>query len=174
MKAPIYVDDKAANNILNMRSVLRRLNTDKPIGLIIVDYLQLMSTSKQYDSMVNQVTEISRSLKGLAKEFNAPVIALSQLSRAVESRGGRPRLSDLRDSGSIEQDADVVMFIHREDKYGEESERKNIVEICIEKHRNGPTGIIELYFDNKKTSFLSVEKSEFGDFVMPSVNMTEF
>lgn len=174
MKAPIYVDDKAANNILNMRSVLRRLNTDKPIGLIIVDYLQLMSTSKQYDSMVNQVTEISRSLKGLAKEFNAPVIALSQLSRAVESRGGRPRLSDLRDSGSIEQDADVVMFIHREDKYGEESERKNIVEICIEKHRNGPTGIVELYFDNKKTSFLSVEKSEFGDFVMPSVNMTEF
>jgi replicative DNA helicase len=174
MKAPIYVDDKAANNILNMRSVLRRLNTDKPIGLIIVDYLQLMSTSKQYDSMVNQVTEISRSLKGLAKEFNAPVIALSQLSRAVESRGGRPRLSDLRDSGSIEQDADVVMFIHREDKYGEESERKNIVEICIEKHRNGPTGIVELYFDNKKTSFLSVEKSEFGDFVMPSVNLTEF
>jgi replicative DNA helicase len=174
MKAPIYVDDKAANSILNMRSTLRRLNTEKPIGLIIVDYLQLMSTSKSYDNMVNQVTEISRSLKGLAKEFNAPVIALSQLSRAVESRGGRPRLSDLRDSGSIEQDADVVMFIHREDKYGEDSERKNIVEILIEKHRNGPTGMVELFFDSKKTSFLSVEKSEFGDFSLPSVNIPDF
>jgi replicative DNA helicase len=174
MKAPIYVDDKAANSILNMRSTLRRLNSDKPIGLIIVDYLQLMSTSKNYDNMVNQVTEISRSLKGLAKEFNAPVIALSQLSRAVESRGGRPRLSDLRDSGSIEQDADVVMFIHREDKYGENTERKNIVEILIEKHRNGPTGVVELYFDDKKTSFLSIEKSEFGDFSLPNVNVPEF
>ncbi len=174
MKAPLYIDDKAANSILNMRSVLRRLNSDKPIGLIIVDYLQLMSTSKDYDSMVNQVTEISRSLKALAKEFNAPVIALSQLSRAVESRGGRPRLSDLRDSGSIEQDADVVMFIHREDKYNDDSEKKNIVQILIEKHRNGPTGIVELFFDDKKTSFLPVEKSEFGDFVMPSMSTPEF
>ncbi len=174
MKAPIYVDDKAANSILNMRSTLRRLNSDKPIGLIIVDYLQLMGTAKSYDNMVNQVTEISRSLKALAKEFNAPVIALSQLSRAVESRGGRPRLSDLRDSGSIEQDADVVMFIHREDKYGETSEKKNVVEILIEKHRNGPTGIVELFFDDKKTSFLSVEKSEFGDFSLPTVSVPEF
>lgn len=174
MKAPLYIDDKAANSVLNMRSVLRRLNTDKPIGLIIVDYLQLMSTAKSYDNMVNQVTEISRSLKALAKEFNAPVIALSQLSRAVESRGGKPRLSDLRDSGSIEQDADVVMFIHREDKYGENTEKKNIVEILIEKHRNGPTGLVELYFDDKKTSFLSVEKSEFGDFVLPKVSTPDF
>lgn len=170
MKAPLYIDDTPANTILNMRSVLRRLQTDKPIGLVIVDYLQLMNTAKSYDNMVNQVTEISRSLKGLAKEFNVPVIALSQLSRAVESRGGRPRLSDLRDSGSIEQDADVVMFIHREDKYGENTDRKNIVEILIEKHRNGPTGVIELFFDDKKTSFLSVEKSEFGDFSLPSVS----
>ncbi len=174
MKAPIFVDDKAANTILNMRSTLRRLNSDRPIGLIIVDYLQLMGTSRQYDNMVNQVTEISRSLKALAKEFNAPVIALSQLSRAVESRGGKPRLSDLRDSGSIEQDADVVMFIHREDKYGENTERKNIVEILIEKHRNGPTGMVELYFDDKKTSFLSVDKSEFGDFTVPNMHVPEF
>jgi replicative DNA helicase len=174
MKAPLYIDDTAANTVLNMRSMLRRINSDKPIGLIIVDYLQLMGTSKNYDSMVNQVTEISRSLKGLAKEFNVPVIALSQLSRAVESRGGRPRLSDLRDSGSIEQDADVVMFIHREDKYGENTERKNIVEILIEKHRNGPTGIVELYFDDKKTSFLSVEKSEFGDFSLPAMTVPDF
>jgi replicative DNA helicase len=164
MKAPIFVDDKAANTILNMRSTLRRLNSDRPIGLIIVDYLQLMGTSKQYDNMVNQVTEISRSLKGLAKEFNAPVIALSQLSRAVESRGGKPRLSDLRDSGSIEQDADVVMFIHREDKGKDESERTNIAEILIEKHRNGPTGKVDLYFDDKTSSFLNLEKSNLSEF----------
>jgi replicative DNA helicase len=171
MKAPLYIDDTPANTILNMRSVLRRLHSDKPIGLVIVDYLQLMNTTKSYDNMVNQVTEISRSLKGLAKEFNVPVIALSQLSRAVEARGGKPRLSDLRDSGSIEQDADVVMFIHREDKYGTEgTDRKNIVEILIEKHRNGPTGLVELFFDDKKTSFLSVEKSEFGDFSLPNVS----
>ena len=169
MQAPIFIDDKPANTVMNMRSVLRKLSHDKPVGLVIVDYLQLMGTSKSYDNMVNQVTEISRSLKGLAKEFNVPVIALSQLSRAVESRGGRPRLSDLRDSGSIEQDADIVMFIHREDKYGENTEKKNVIEILIEKHRNGPTGIVELYFDNKKTSFLSIDKNEFGDFEMPKI-----
>ncbi len=169
MQAPIFIDDKPANTIMNMRSVLRRLNSDKKIGLIIVDYLQLMGTTKSYDNMVNQVTEISRSLKGLAKEFDVPVIALSQLSRAVESRGGRPRLSDLRDSGSIEQDADVVLLIHREDKYGENNEKKNIVEILIEKHRNGPTGVVELAFDDKKASFLTVEKSEFGDFAIPTI-----
>ncbi len=163
-KAPITIDDQAGNSIMRMRSVMRRYNsqhTESPIGLVIVDYLQLMTTSKNYDNIVNQVTEISRSLKGLAKEFNVPVIALSQLSRAVEARGGKPRLSDLRDSGSIEQDADVVAFIHREDKYQDNPEKPNIVEILIEKHRNGPTGRVELYFDDKKTSFLSVEKSEF-------------
>jgi len=172
MQAPIFIDDKPSNSIMNMRSVLRKLNHNKPVGLVIVDYLQLMSTAKSYENMVNQVTEISRSLKGLAKEFNVPVIALSQLSRAVESRGGKPRLSDLRDSGSIEQDADVVMFIHREDKYNENSDKKNIVEILIEKHRNGPTGIVELFFDDKKTSFLSIDKNELGDFQMPNIDIT--
>lgn len=163
-KAPITIDDQAGNSIMKMRSVLRRYNSqhpEDPIKLVIVDYLQLMTTTKSYDSMVNQVTEISRSLKALAKEFDVPVIALSQLSRAVEARGGKPRLSDLRDSGSIEQDADVVIFIHREDKYQDNPEKPNMVEILIEKHRNGPTGRVELYFDDKKTSFLSVEKSEF-------------
>jgi replicative DNA helicase len=121
-----------------------------------------MTTSKNYDSMVNQVTEISRSLKGLARELDVPVLALSQLSRAVESRGGKPRLSDLRDSGSIEQDADVVMFIHREDKYNDNSEKPNVAEILIEKHRNGPVGKVELYFDEKTTSFLSIEKNDQG------------
>jgi len=159
-KAPIFIDDKAANSVMGMRSTARRLKSEHGLGLIIVDYLQLMAPSKNYDSMVHQITEISRSLKELARELDVPVLALSQLSRAVEQRQGRPRLSDLRDSGSIEQDADVVMFIHREDKYKEDSEKTNIAEILIEKHRNGPTGKIDLYFDEKKTTFLSVEKSQ--------------
>ncbi len=162
--APIFVDDQPGNNILKMRAVARRLKAEKGLGLIIVDYLQLMvpTQSRNSDNVVQQVTEISRSLKNLARELDVPVIALSQLSRAVEQRGGRPRLSDLRDSGSIEQDADVVMFIHREDKYKENSDRPNIAEILIEKHRNGPTGKIELYFDDKKSTFLSIDHSDFG------------
>ena len=163
-KAPIFIDDLAGNSIIRMRSVCRRIRAEHGIGMIIVDYLQLMSASKNYDNMVNQVTEISRSLKALAKEFDVPVIALSQLSRAVESRGGRPRLSDLRDSGSIEQDADIVMFIHREDKGKDESERTNIAEILIEKHRNGPVGKVDLYFDEKSTTFMSLEKSSLNQF----------
>ena len=164
-KAPIFIDDQPGSNILKMRAVSRRLKAEKNLSLIIVDYLQLMipTTARANDSMVQQVTEISRSLKTLARELDVPVLALSQLSRAVEQRGGKPRLSDLRDSGSIEQDADVVMFIHREDKYKEDSEKPNIAEILIEKHRNGPTGKVELYFDDKKATFLSVDKSDFGD-----------
>ena len=165
-KAPIYIDDKPGNNILAMRAVARRLKREQNIGLIIVDYLQLMAptSTKASDSLVQQVTEISRSLKSLARELNVPVLALSQLSRAVEQRGGRPRLSDLRDSGSIEQDADVVMFIHREDKRNPDSDKPNIAEILIEKHRNGPTGKTELYFDEKRATFMSVAKSGYGDF----------
>lgn len=163
-QAPIYIDDQPGNSILRMRSTARRLKAEHGLGLIVVDYLQLMTTSKSFDSMVNQVTEISRSLKALARELDAPVLALSQLSRAVESRGGKPRLSDLRDSGSIEQDADVVMFIHREDKYDKDSDRPNIAEILIEKHRNGPVGVVELYFDETKTTFLDVEKTDFTDY----------
>jgi len=160
-KAPIYIDDQPGNNILKMRSVARRLKSEKGLGLIVVDYLQLMvpQTSKHNDNLVQQVTEISRSLKNLARELDVPVLALSQLSRAVESRGGRPRLSDLRDSGSIEQDADVVMFIHREDKYKDESERTNIAEILIEKHRNGQTGKADLFFNEKKVTFQNMDKS---------------
>lgn len=157
--APIFINDEAGSNILKMRSVARRLKSEKNLGLIIVDYLQLMSPTTKTDNMVNQVTEISRSLKQLAKEINVPVIALSQLSRAVEARGGKPRLSDLRDSGSIEQDADVVMFIHREDKYNDDSDKPNIAEIMIEKHRNGPVGICDLYFDEKRTTFMDIDSS---------------
>ncbi len=163
-KAQIHIDDKSANTIVGMKAAARRLKAEKGLDLIVVDYLQLMSTSKSYDNMVNQVTEISRSLKALAKELDVPVLALSQLSRAVEARGGKPRLSDLRDSGSIEQDADVVMFIHREDKGKDESERTNIAEILIEKHRNGPTGKVDLYFDDKTSSFLNLEKSNLSEF----------
>lgn len=162
--APIFIDDKPANTVLSMRSVARRMKREHGLQLIIVDYLQLMAPTGKYaaDSTVQQVTEISRSLKGLARELDVPVLALSQLSRAVEQRRGKPRLSDLRDSGSIEQDADVVMFIHREDKMNDgESDRPNIAEILVEKHRNGPVGSIELYFDDKKSSFLSIEKTHF-------------
>lgn len=163
-KAPIFIDDQPGNNILKMRSVARRLKSEKGLQLLIVDYLQLMvpTQSKNNDNLVQQVTEISRSLKNLARELDVPVIALSQLSRAVEQRGGRPRLSDLRDSGSIEQDADVVMFIHREDKYKDEAERTNVAEILIEKHRNGETGKVELFFNDKKATFQSLNKGEYG------------
>jgi len=163
-KAKIFIDDQPGNTIVRMKALARRLKAEKGLDLIVVDYMQLMTTNKNYDSMVNQVTEISRSLKSLAKELNVPVLALSQLSRAVESRGGKPRLSDLRDSGSIEQDADVVMFIHREDKTRDEAERTNIAEILIAKHRNGPTGKIELYFNEKTTTFLNLEKSTLSEF----------
>jgi len=168
-KAKIYIDDQPGNSIVRMKALARRLKAEKGLDLIVVDYLQLMTTSKNYDSMVNQVTEISRSLKSLAKELDVPVLALSQLSRAVESRGGKPRLSDLRDSGSIEQDADVVMFLHRDDKGKDESEKTNIVEILIEKHRNGPIGKIELYFDEKTTTFQTLEKSNLSEFAPAKV-----
>lgn len=158
-KAPIYIDDQAGNSIVKMRSVARRLKSEHGLGLIVVDYLQLMTTSKNHDSMVNQVTEISRSLKSLARELDVPVLALSQLSRAVEARGGKPRLSDLRDSGSIEQDADLVMFIHREDRYRDQAERDNMAEILVEKHRNGAVGKVDLMFDGKTTSFISIDKN---------------
>lgn len=162
-QAPIYIDDQPANNIMKMRSVARRLKSEKNLGLVIVDYLQLMvpTQSRSSDNMVQQVTEISRSLKNLARELNIPVIALSQLSRAAAQTGEKPKLHHLRDSGSIEQDADVVMFIHREDKFKEDSEKTNIAEILIEKHRNGETGKIELYFNEKKATFQSIEGSKF-------------
>jgi len=163
--APIYIDDQPGNNILKMRAVARRLKSEKGLGLIVVDYLQLMlpTSTKNNDNLVQQVTEISRSLKNLARELDVPVIALSQLSRAVEQRGGKPRLSDLRDSGSIEQDADVVMFIHRESDQ-DAGGRKEEAELLIEKHRNGPTGTVKLFFDSKKTTFMSIDKADFGGF----------
>ncbi|MDO8552145.1 MAG: replicative DNA helicase [bacterium] len=165
-EAPIYIDDRPSSTVLSMRSVARRLKMEKGLGLVVIDYLQLITPlhARGGDSMVQQITEISRSLKAMARELDVPVLALSQLSRAVESRRGKPRLSDLRDSGALEQDADVVMFIHRDDKMNENSDRPGIAEIMIEKHRNGPVGKIDLRFDEAKTTFLPIEKSDFGDF----------
>jgi replicative DNA helicase len=174
--APVYIDDKAGNSLLAMRSIARRLKTEKNLGLIIIDYLQLIVTpnARPGDNVVQQVAEISRGLKGMARELDVPVLALSQLSRAVEQRRGRPRLSDLRDSGAIEQDADVVMFIHREDKMSDgPSERPNIAEILVEKHRNGPVGMVELFYDAERTTFLPIEKGDFGDFAPSSETMME-
>ncbi|MSR75996.1 MAG: replicative DNA helicase [Candidatus Ryanbacteria bacterium] len=159
-EAPIYIDDAATSNVLQMRAMARRLQSESNLGLIIIDYLQLMQPRQHTDNMVQQITEISRSLKQLARELNVPVLALSQLSRAVEQRHPPiPKLSDLRESGSIEQDADVVMFIYREDRTKQDSARPNVAEILVEKHRNGPTGKVELYFNQEKASFSSLDES---------------
>lgn len=157
--APIYIEDKSSFNIMQMKAMARRLQAENGLGLIIIDYLQLIQPRSNANSMVQQMTEISRSLKGLSKELNVPVIALSQLSRAVEKRTPQiPRLSDLRESGALEQDADVVLLLYREDYYRDDTERENITDIIIAKHRNGPTGKIELYFDKDTTSFQNLDK----------------
>ena len=166
-EAPIYIDDMSSTNILQMRAMARRLQADSGLGLLVIDYLQLMDTTNKYASPIQQVTENSRALKGLAKELNIPILVLSQLSRAVEQRTPhRPMLSDLRESGAIEQDADVVLFIYRDDKYNENSLEKNIAEIIIAKHRNGPTGAIKLYFDEQRVSFRNLEQTDYASEVM--------
>jgi len=158
-ETPIYIDDTAVCNILQMRAMSRRLQAQKGLGLIVVDYLQLMEPRNTQSSLVQQMTEISRSLKSLARELNVPVLALSQLSRAVEQRTPQiPRLSDLRETGAIEQDADVVLFIYREDRYRSDSTKKNIADIIVAKHRNGPVGKVELYFDESRVAFRNLEK----------------
>jgi len=163
-EAPIYVDDAASSNILQMRAMARRLQAEHGLGLIIIDYLQLMEPRNPATSLVQQVSEISRSLKGLARELNVPVLALSQLSRAVEHRTPQiPRLSDLRESGGLEQDSDVVLFIYREDRYNPDTTRKNIADIIIAKHRNGPVGKIDLYFDDQRVCFRNLEKQEYTE-----------
>jgi replicative DNA helicase len=161
-EAPIFIDDSPMLNALEIRTKARRLQADSGLGLIIVDYLQLMqsaSSSRNLDNRVQEVSEISRNLKALARELDVPVLALSQLSRAVEHRPDKkPMLADLRESGSIEQDADVVMFIYRDDAYDTDSEKKNIAEILVRKHRNGPTGDIDLYWKPEYMKFATIEK----------------
>jgi len=156
-EAPIFIDDTSSANIMEMRTMARRLQAEHDLGLIIIDYLQLME-GRSNESRVQEISEISRGLKMLAKELNIPILALSQLSRAVESRPDqRPKLSDLRESGSIEQDADVVMFIYREDRVNPDTENKGIAEIIVAKHRNGPVGIKQLYFHEEAASYKNLE-----------------
>jgi replicative DNA helicase len=159
-EAPIYIDDTPGMTILEMRTKARREAHNHPLGLIVVDYLQLMQGSGRSDgNRVQEVSEISRGLKLIAREMNVPVIALSQLSRSVENRTPQiPQLSDLRESGSIEQDADIVMFLYREDYYNPETDRQHITDLLISKHRNGPTGRIELYFHPERLKFMSLDK----------------
>jgi len=160
-EAPIFIDDTANANVMEMRTMARRLQAEHGLGLIIVDYLQLMEGRGRTDNRVQEVSEISRSLKGLARELNVPVLAVSQLSRGIESRTDqKPKLSDLRESGSIEQDADVVLFIYREDKVKRDTENKNIAEIIIAKHRNGPVGSVKLYFNEQITSFRNLDRRQ--------------
>ncbi len=164
-EAPIFIDDSPTNNVMEIRTKARRLQAEHNIGLIVVDYLQLMEGASTSISAgrVQEVSEISRGLKAIARELNIPVLALSQLSRAVESRSPQiPQLADLRESGSIEQDADVVMFIYREEFYKPNTERQHTADIFIKKHRNGPTGQIELYFDPEKVTFRSLEVKHKG------------
>ena len=163
-EAPIYIDDTPGVSVLEMRTKARRAAHEAPLGLIIIDYLQLMQGSgRDNGNRVQEVSEISRGLKLLARELNVPVIALSQLSRSVESRTPQiPQLSDLRESGSIEQDADIVMFIYREAYYNPDTDRENITDLIIAKHRNGPTGKVELYFHPERLRFMSLDKKH-GD-----------
>lgn len=160
-EAPIYIDDTPGITVLEMRTKARREAQKHPLGLIVIDYLQLMSGGRSGGSEFNrvqEVSEISRGLKLIARELNVPVIALSQLSRSVESRHPQiPQLADLRESGSIEQDADIVAFLYREDYYNPETDRQHITDLILAKHRNGPTGRIELYFHPEKLKFLSLD-----------------
>lgn len=159
-EAPIFIDDMPGQTPLEVLTKSRRLQMEQGLDLIVIDYLQLMQgSSRNQDNRVQEVSEISRALKGLARELNVPVIALSQLSRAVEARPDkRPLLSDLRESGSLEQDADVVLFIYRDDYYDKESEKKHIAEILVRKHRNGPIGEVDLYFQSEQTRFRNLDK----------------
>lgn len=160
-EAQIYIDDTPGITVSDMRTKARREAHQRPLGVVIVDYLQLMSGGTRFageGNRVQEISEISRGLKGIARELNVPVIALSQLSRSVESRSPQiPQLSDLRESGSIEQDADVVAFLYREDYYNPETDRKNIMDVLIKKHRNGPVGGVELYFDREKQRIRSLD-----------------
>ncbi len=159
-EAKIFIDDSANANVMEIRTKARRLQAEHDLGLIVIDYLQLMEGRGQ-ENRVQEVSEISRNLKAIARELNVPVLALSQLSRGVESRDSHiPRLSDLRESGSIEQDADVVLFIYRESTYQKDlpPDKASVTEIIIAKHRNGPTGRIQLFFDENAVTFKTLEK----------------
>jgi len=162
-EAPIYIDDTPGISVMDIRAKCRRLKLERNLGLVVIDYLQLMQGRGKAESRQQEVAEISRSLKILAKELNVPVITMSQLSRGPESRTDhRPMLSDLRESGAIEQDADIVMFLYRDDYYNPDTEKKNIAEVIIAKHRNGSTGTVELRWFGEYTKFANLKKDEQG------------
>lgn len=162
-EAKIFIDDSPLATVTEIKAKARRLQMEQGLDMVVIDYLQLMQGSHFNSGEANRVqeiSEISRGLKGLARELDLPVLALSQLSRAVEQRHPKiPQLSDLRDSGSIEQDADVVMFLYREDYYEKETEKQNIAELLIRKHRNGPTGDISLFFQPEQTRYFDIDRS---------------
>lgn len=165
-EAPIFIDDTPAISLLELRSKARRLKIEQGIGFLVIDYLQLMQLGRRAENRVQEISEISRFLKSLARELEIPVLALSQLSRAVEQRMDKiPMLSDLRESGSLEQDSDVVLFIYRDEYYNPDSEKKGIADIIIAKQRNGPTGTVELAFLKEFTKFANLEKAEPPPFV---------
>lgn len=158
-EAPIYLDDTPGLSIRDLQRRARRLHAETNVSLLLIDYLQLMAGGKAAENRVQEVSEISRGLKALARELNIPVVALSQLSRAVEGRQSKvPMLSDLRESGSLEQDADIVLFIYREEKYDPKSDKPGIAEIHFAKHRNGPTGVVELRFEARTTRFYHIDR----------------
>nr|NIM22370.1 replicative DNA helicase [Candidatus Latescibacterota bacterium]NIO78574.1 replicative DNA helicase [Candidatus Latescibacterota bacterium] len=174
LKAKVFIDDTPALGILELRAKARRLKAEHDIGLLVVDYLQLMQGPKSAETREREISAISRSLKALAKELHIPVIALSQLSRAVEARASkRPMLSDLRESGAIEQDADVVLFVHRPEMYGEEflddgqTPSQGIAEIIVGKQRNGPTGQLQLTFIKEYARFENLAYPSFEELEPP-------
>jgi replicative DNA helicase len=166
---PIYIDDTPGLTLMELRAKARRLRSESGLGLIIIDYLQLMRAGVRTDSSEQEISEISRSLKGLAKELSLPVIALSQLNRGVESRGTkdkRPQLSDLRESGAIEQDADMILLIYREEVYDKNTTKKGMAEIDLAKHRNGETGTFVLTFQGQYSRFVNYAPDSYAEGVL--------
>jgi replicative DNA helicase len=166
---PLFIDDTAAITLMQVRGKARRLRSEHGLGLIVIDYLQLMRSGVKNDSREQEISEISRSLKALSKELDIPVIALSQLNRGVETRPGkdkRPQLADLRESGAIEQDADVIMFVYRPEVYAKDEERqqlRGLAEVIVGKQRAGPTGIVKCRFFHEFTRFENLAEGEFED-----------
>ena len=164
----IFIDDSLGNSIAELKAKARRLKVEQGLDLLVIDYLQLMSGSKSNygNNRVQEISEISRALKSLARDLSIPILALSQLSRAVEMRPVKiPQLSDLRESGAIEQDADVVLMMYREDYYEEDSDKKGITDIYIRKHRNGPVGHVEMMFKKEQLKFIDIDKKrKFEDY----------
>lgn len=158
----LHIDDTAAISLIELKAKLRRLKMEEGLDLVVIDYLQLMTTGERIENRVQEISQISRGLKAIAKELDVPVLALSQLSRALEQRPDkRPKLSDLRESGAIEQDADIVMFLYRDYVYNKETENPNLAEVIVSKHRNGPIGVVNLIWKDEYTRFFDVSKNAY-------------